>query len=571
LCRFLEAAALFAMSDPVVVVASAAEHPGSGPVWGTGGWTPPAEREARDWVALCRLLGWGVTLASGDVERIEHDVRWVLIACDPDEVGERLAERLAQLLQRQPVLVVARAARSGSPLARIAGCARSADEAGGRRLRWHGPGEALEWELEDVARSVRLDGAGEVWLTLDHQPAAIAQPFGPGVIATLGVHPSEARDAGGAMTAALRTMLTHGVPGTSAWLDMEGALALRMDDPGGSQNVHLDPFAYRELGPDDWRALAAVLRGHSARLGVAAVPAWVDDGDASRGELAVHGEPGERAPGRTHPSWDVTYLSRSGHLHDYAGEFALLRELAREGVIDIALHGHTHMHPDLEAWATASDRHTAVEWYREFGAPDGRRTGSDDPLGDGISMLTQFFGAPPAALVFPGDAWTDAALERALELDLSLVASYYVALRDGDRFIWAEQVRSPYLDEPAESWFHAGVPVVGYFHARDVSEAGVGWVRDLLDRWAGAGARRMVGLGELAFALNSRIGWDAGSGEGKLIVSTPPGAIRHALCVRLHGESIGPGARIETEINGREGLARVGASVGETALVSVAA
>ena len=48
------------------------------------------------------------------------------------------------------------------------------------------------------------------------------------------------------------------------------------------------------------------------------------------------------------------------------------------------------------------------------------------------------------------------------------------------------------------------MPVVGYFHARDVALHGVEWVREHLDAWAAAGAQRMIGLNELASILAPR-------------------------------------------------------------------
>src|SRR5262249_43938800 len=48
--------------EPVLVVASATELPSAQRVWGTGGWLPPEQREALDWLTLARFLGWGVAV-----------------------------------------------------------------------------------------------------------------------------------------------------------------------------------------------------------------------------------------------------------------------------------------------------------------------------------------------------------------------------------------------------------------------------------------------------------------------------------------------------------------------------
>jgi len=81
-----------------LVVASEAEHPGTTRVWGTGGWTPPEEREARDWLTVCKLLGWEVRLATPALDHVPAEVGCVLIACPPHDVGEPLVGALRAFL-----------------------------------------------------------------------------------------------------------------------------------------------------------------------------------------------------------------------------------------------------------------------------------------------------------------------------------------------------------------------------------------------------------------------------------------------------------------------------------------
>jgi hypothetical protein len=49
-------------SSAVLLIASDLELPSNRRVWGTGGWMKPEEREALDWLILCRLLGWRVRI-----------------------------------------------------------------------------------------------------------------------------------------------------------------------------------------------------------------------------------------------------------------------------------------------------------------------------------------------------------------------------------------------------------------------------------------------------------------------------------------------------------------------------
>jgi hypothetical protein len=170
------------------------------------------------------------------------------------------------------------------------------------------------------------------------------------------------------------------------------------------------------------------------------------------------------------------------------------------------------MHPDTRAWTEAPDRYEtwpATSWYREFGraAQDvlAARPPGAHPLALGFSAFREHFGTQPTTLICPGDQWTTATLERALDLGLDLVASYYMALRDGDRFWWTTHVCAPYLNEPEASWFDAGLPVVGYFHDYELALEGVAWMSRWLDAWQTAGAARLIDFRELAAAMGRRL------------------------------------------------------------------
>src|SRR5262249_39421527 len=157
--------------------------------------------------------------------------------------------------------------------------------------------------------------------------------------------------------------------------------------------------------------------------------------------------------GRVYPSPLVRYHGRDGlaTVNDYQAEYRGIQALRAQGLADVELHGHTHMHPDPLVWAQAPDRFEAESWYRELGragetiiaalAPDQR------PLRLAIEVIRRHFGVMPTTVIFPGDDFTSAAVERAHDLGLQLVASHYLALRDRDHFCWSQHVRAPYLDE----------------------------------------------------------------------------------------------------------------------------
>jgi hypothetical protein len=348
------------------------------------------------------------------------------------------------------------------------------------------------------------------------------------VVATLGFHPSRARDVDGAAIALLKHLLIWGSPAPVAWLDLEGSLVLRMDDPGGAQNVHSRGWSYPKLGEAEWAAIGAELSQRSARLSIGYVIGWVDDGEAARGILKVAGRVPRRVPGRVYPSPLVKYWDRAGHapgtLHDYEAEFRGIQALRAAGLVDVELHGYTHMHPDSASWATAPDRYESKTWYRELGSAAGpvlaARPANRHPLALGIAGFGRYFAARPTTLICPGDEWTDDVLARALDLELQLVSSYYLALLDGDRFWWTTHVCAPYLDEPNASWFDAGLPVVGYFHDREPALEGVGWIGRWLDRWHDAGAKRLLDLRELAASVGRRLHLEERNGELRLTVTT---------------------------------------------------
>lgn len=523
--------------DPMLLIASAEELPVEQRVWGTGGWLPPEQREALDWLTLSRLLGWGVTLARQTSSNLDASFyggnRWVVLACDPDRLSEELIGLLASRLVAESILVVARAQTVEGAFTRLAGAARCAERVAGISLHWTGPGAGHHWDCRKMveARALKLSEDTMTWATLDGAPLIVARQVGRGVVVTLAFHPSEARDSEGVATALLKHLLMYGAGAPVAWLDWEGSLVLRMDDPGGAQNVHSRSWYYPKLGEAEWAALGDDLRRRKARLSIGYVGGWVDDGDYMRGVLQVAGSAPRRVPGQVHPSPLVRYVDQAGHapgtLHDYEAEIRGIQRLRAAELGDVELHGYTHMHPDSNSWAKAADRYETEGWYRELGktaqAVIAARPPDQHPLALGISALHRYFDVQPTTLICPGDQWTDDVLERALELGLHLVSSYYLALRDGERFCWTTHVCAPYLDKPDPAWFDAGLPVVGYFHDREPALEGVRWISKWLDGWRNAGAQRIIDFRELAAAVSRRLRLEESNGGLRLRVTNVGG------------------------------------------------
>ena len=121
-------------------------------------------------------------------------------------------------------------------------------------------------------------------------------------------------------------------------------------------------------------------------------------------------------------------------------------------------------------------------------------------------------------MIPPGDQWTHETLETALDLGLFLVDSYYLALRDGDRFCWCTHMCSPYLDRPESSWFDSGLPVVGYFHDYELSLYGVEWMSRWLNCWDDVGARRFIDFREFAAIIGRSFSLELRNGVLRLDV-----------------------------------------------------
>ena len=226
----------------VTLLASDREIP-SGHVWGTGGWEQPQEREALDWLTLVRILGWDLHVASlldEPGEWLRRSPRVIIMACDPDSLGEATVDAVAYRLNDDPLLVVCRAGRSGTPLARLAGTSLDGEATSGRLIEWHGPGPHRAWRSAKVFEGQRLllEPEARSWAELEGFPVVSARRYGHGTVVTLGVHPSEVRDIDPAGTALLKAVLTWGLPPPVAWLDFDHTLVLRMDDPGGAQNIY---------------------------------------------------------------------------------------------------------------------------------------------------------------------------------------------------------------------------------------------------------------------------------------------------------------------------------------------
>jgi hypothetical protein len=530
---------------------------------------PPQDREALDWLTLVRFLGWSVRiyplLPSGKLlAPLSSEHRVLIIACDQSDVSEETARSVASVLEDGPVLVIARAARPATAFARLSGTSLTGEVYEAVAFEWRGPGPHRTCRLSKpvTAQRLWLEGDTVTWATADNVPVVTACPRGRGIIATLAIHPSETRDRDPSGTGLMKALLTWGSPGATAWLDFEHTLVLRMDDPGGAQNIYSRSWCYPKLGTDAWTEIGRDLSARNARISLGYISGWVDDGDENRGRVTLRGESVSRSPGTIYPSPLVRYEDIAGHLpgaiSDYTAEFRGIQALRNAGLGDVELHGYTHMHPDREAWLHASNRFEnspQTAWFRELGevaVPALERMPPDDhPLARAAGLFRDYFGSLPTTLICPGDQWTNAALERALDLGLRLVSSYYLAIRHDDRFCWTVHVCAPYLNEPDSSWFSSELPVIGYFHDYEPAIEGAAWMTKWIDCWQRAGARRLIDFRELSSALGCRLSLEQNADQLRLLVSRPgaPAAVR-PIPVRVRALGSLPD-RLLVQVDGR--------------------
>jgi hypothetical protein len=401
--------------------------------------------------------------------------------------------------------------------------ARTGRAAPGRALFWTGPGISTSWRCQSTVEAQALALAQETrtWAVLEREPAIVVRPCGRGLVATIAFHPSAARDADGAATALLRKLLVLGTRSPVAWLDLERTVVLRMDDPGSAEAAYHRAWAHPRLDAEGWAALGNELGRRDGRLSVGYSTGWVDDGDTAAGVLEIDGRPARRVPGSVRPSVSVRYTDRAGvapgRVHDLAAQAKAIEALRRRGVAEVELHGFTHMHPDRVRWSRASDRTSNVAWYRELGSS----LPGIDPLRSALERFAVDWRARPTTVIPPGDEWSMETMNRALDLRLDLFDSYYLAIRNSEQWWWSQHVCSPYLDLAGDSWFTAGLPVVGYFHERDVALEGPAWFSERLDEWVAAGARRFIDFRELAVALACRPTIDLDHGTLNLDLGCP--------------------------------------------------
>ncbi|WP_276502529.1 hypothetical protein [Terrimonas pollutisoli] len=505
--------------DTVLILTPFAEKMNGALVLGTGGWLPPEEREALDWMTLVAMLGWKVKLTDpGSLHLVDFNnqaVKWVILTGDPDDIDSNTWEQLLLTIRTNQFLFITRAGKKNGWLSHQFEVFLSENKPAGDRLLYKRPGFCKEWKLQNSLQLAELEATQGLNKRAHLSETCIAgtvEESGSKIL-FLSFHPSMARDSEPVFTALLKQLLIVENLYPVAWFEWKNTMILRMDDPGSSQPVHDNSFQTAKLGEEEWDLIGQTLLERNARMSLAYVPAWVDDGDSTRGRLEIDGLPTVRTAGNIYPSPSVKYYKNlaNGHtrVFDYEDEFRGIEKLRNSGLAEVELHGYTHIHPDKKAWLKADDRYENKKWFREFGKSAVSFINSlaeeKHPLLSGIEAFQKNFQSLPSTLICPGEEFTNNVLEKVLKSGLNLVSSYYLGMRIGHQLCWNQHVCSPYLDLANPRWFEQELPVVGYFHDFDVSIHGTGWFSEQLEKWQEAGAKFFIDFRELSTILSHTV------------------------------------------------------------------
>ena len=517
-------------ADTVLILTSLAEKMNDALVLGTGGWLPPEEREALDWMTLVTILGWKVKLlnpASFHVTKFDnHRIKWVILAGDPDSVNTNTWEEMVHVVRTNQLLFITRAGKKNGWLSRHFKITQSDQNLPGNHVQYIHPSFSKEWNLRNQMALPELRAIGKFNKLLSFSDACIAGSVdeSKSKILFLSFHSSIARDHDPAFTAILKHLLIFESVHPVGWFEWENTMILRMDDPGSSQPVHDNSFLTTKLGEKEWDLIGKALVQKDARMSLAYVPAWTDDGDNSRGQLEIDGHPVSRTAGYIYPSPVVRYHKNLANgvtrVFDYEEEFRGIEKLRGSRLAEVELHGYTHIHPDKQSWLNAGDRFENKKWFREFGKSAGgyisRLAEEEHPLFQGIEAFQKSFHSLPSTLIFPGEEFTGNVLEKVAKSAVNLVSSYYLGMRIGRQICWNQYVCSPYLDLADTRWFEQELPVVGYFHDFDILNHGIQWFTQQLEKWQQAGAKYFIDFRELSSVLDHTISINEVAGHYQL-------------------------------------------------------
>ncbi|MCL6257696.1 hypothetical protein M3O96_01260 [Aquiflexum sp. TKW24L] len=481
-------------------------------IWGDGSWLPSKDREALEWYMIAKMMGWKAEIISTKEEKWEPvpeiSYKWIVLACDPETVHPFLIKTILDLIEELPSLLILRKGLNNASWHSILGLTFSEELASGKELY-----VSIE-DLEIISLIKPISGyrveAEEnqsPLILINQNPISIQIKYGKSHLVGLGFNPIEKIDEHPEFFPLIKQILTISHPTAVAWIDWTGTMALRMDDPGSSEIIHHEIYQNTpKLTENQWLEIGSIIENFNAKLSIAYVNGWVDDGNREKGELHIKGQLVDRLAGEVYPSQEVLYLSKKNVSYDYVSEYHCIQKLILQQKAQVETHGFTHLYPDLNSWSISPNKSNDINWFREFGA-DAMKFIKDSspenhPLQNASKALKSYWNDQPVVMVFPGETFTLQTQKDALEMRWKMISSYYQAFKIEERFCWTQLVEAPYLDQHDISWGIKECPVVGYFHDFDLSKHGVGWFSDCLENWKECGFKYFIDLRTLLIGYN---------------------------------------------------------------------
>ena len=329
--------------------------------------------------------------------------------------------------------------------------------------------------------------------------------------------------------------LQHGAWGRA---HLKGVAVLRLDDPGSAVGAYLESWTFPTLDSNIWEQVNEVLRNQNASMTVGYVPAWLDDGDVSRGKLSVAGqELTSRPAGAVYPSEDVVYEHAiQKQTYDLQAQAKTLENLSQ---IDLQLHGFSHITPEVDRWLSADNQYENHDWYREFLGTESKPYQQRDwkvqtqLLEQGQEWFERAFSQKPSVMIPPGHAVSWDTAELVLQQGLLAMCGRHLVLGSGNQARRTRAIASVDMNEiPLPS---SAITQTLVLHDLDLHRGGVAWFKSSLEKWEQAGVRRFVSLSELLIHLLSSpsLSWQSVQDTHHLILDVP--ALPDVLISKLKG------------------------------------
>jgi hypothetical protein len=291
-------------------------------------------------------------------------------------------------------------------------------------------------------------------------------------------------------------------------VDLDGSMALRIDDPGACVSDYLGG-RNGALKAYEWDIVEKWLAEKGFSASVIYTPRWIDDGDPKVGVLYINGRKIEpRTVGEAFSSPSVKYLSKkSGKISDHEDEFKGLLKARNSGLIDIQSHGLTHLLFDYERWARSRDRTSNSRWYYEFyNVVDDK---SIDKETQTMSMTTsreeiaRFFKSVPCVLTPSGHKHGHDSDIEAFKAGYLLFSSDFTSYKNRDIIVRNSKMPGIFLffKNPNSCFLRSGYPFVGVIHDEDLSKAGLEQLENVILGWMSQGVKRIISLRELTASL----------------------------------------------------------------------